>query len=372
MNSAELEALLDEIRNGRGEDHALELKEKWWDLGVPKSREEFVKDVTAMANANTKDPKVILVGVDQAGKVRHSPLPEDEANLQQRLQVITPVPHVVFRAITLPGESTIVTAIEIHEPFDKPYVVKDGARHTIWVRQGSSTATATRGMLDRWYEARENLSELRLLVDEQDVGADPAVEIFKPYYVAAETDAATYPIILASRSLRSLDPMNSLDRVISGRPRGKEAFMGRFKSDPVEDADFMNREHRLRMVVENFGSGSAQNVTVDFELAPAERIRVEMPGPKTRPRVWETDDGADSRIEEGEARVRQRIRQLNPKTCEPLHPISIVLPQGHVRLNYQVSYRITDSKGLRLEGKFWVEVEWDSEEVLEAEERFPF
>jgi Putative DNA-binding domain len=354
MDTAELEALLDEIRNGRGEGHALELKEKWWDFSVQKSRDEFVRDVAALANANTNDAKVILVGVDAAGKVNDSPLPEDEANLQQRLQAIAPVPHVVFRPILVPAEQVTVTAIELHEPFDKPYVARVADRHTVFVRQGSTTATATRGMLDRWYEGRVKPPELRLLVDGQDIRKDPRVLVTKPRYVSEPSP---------------VDPLFAhlgLHVVPIRMP---------FQSDPAEDAKLKNQTHWLRMSVENVGEGSTSQLVADFQIDPADSIHLsDSRGLSVARRVWQTDPNENCYVEShadsgGQAHARQRIRQINPKTIEHMVPLGLIMPEGDGPPGYRVRYRITDSRGIQLEGEFRVQIVWSGEEVVKPEAR---
>ena len=83
-------------------------------------------DVAAMANANTKDDHVMVVGLSEAGVLQDAPLPEDEAKLQQRLQAIEQIPHVRFSTLRIEGHT--ISTIEIHEPFDKPYVARSEAR----------------------------------------------------------------------------------------------------------------------------------------------------------------------------------------------------------------------------------------------------
>jgi hypothetical protein len=52
MDLNDILLLLEEIRSGRQEDRALELKGKWWDLSNATSKLEFLKDIAAMANSN--------------------------------------------------------------------------------------------------------------------------------------------------------------------------------------------------------------------------------------------------------------------------------------------------------------------------------
>lgn len=152
MTAEELEVLLKEIAMGRSEDGTLEWKRAWWDFKVEAQRHEFVKDISAMANATGAVPRHILVGVAPSAVLHTAPMPEDEARLQERLHAITPVPHVSFQQVDV--RTVVVTVISIDPPFDRPYVARLGKQNAILVRAGSSTRTVTRADLDRWYGAR--------------------------------------------------------------------------------------------------------------------------------------------------------------------------------------------------------------------------
>src|SRR5688572_13400106 len=117
MDLNDILLLLEEIRSGRPEDRALELKGKWWDLSNATSKLEFLKDIAAMANSNTRDDKKIIIGIDGSGAVTNAPLPEDEADLQQKLRAISPVPTVRFTPIFMPDHDATISVIELQEPF---------------------------------------------------------------------------------------------------------------------------------------------------------------------------------------------------------------------------------------------------------------
>jgi hypothetical protein len=154
MTRQELEDVVQEIRDGRTEDGALDWKRKFWVLTQKESLKEFLKDITAMANSTDPDGiRRILLGIASGGVLYDSPLPDDEAKVQQHLANITPHPNVHFESHTLEGK--IITVAEIHPPFDKPYVAKVDNEYYIWVRLGSSTGTASRQQLDRFYRAKE-------------------------------------------------------------------------------------------------------------------------------------------------------------------------------------------------------------------------
>jgi hypothetical protein len=154
MTLQELEDVVQEIRDGRTEDGVLDWKRKFWVLTQKESLKEFLKDITAMANSTAPDGiRRILLGVAPGGTLYDSPLLDDEAKVQQHLLNIAPHPNIHFQMHTL--ERKILTIAEIRPPFDKPYVAKVDNEYYIWVRLGSSTVTASRQLLDRFYRAKE-------------------------------------------------------------------------------------------------------------------------------------------------------------------------------------------------------------------------
>jgi hypothetical protein len=155
----ELKDLLDEIRNmGREEDASVEWKRKWHNLAVQESRKEFIKDVTAMANAFTeKEARHIIFGLKN-GQLFDAPLPCDEAELQVHLKAITPKPNVAFQNFKV--EDKQLSVMEVRAPFERPYVANVEDNFYVWVRTGSSNGTASRRMLDRFYREQRRVSEL--------------------------------------------------------------------------------------------------------------------------------------------------------------------------------------------------------------------
>lgn len=161
MTKDELTELIKDIRNGRTEDDATDWKRQFWELGVPESRKQFLKDIAAMANSRSTEPiRRIVVGVDKSGRLFEAPLPIDEAQLQEVLKAITPHPNVHFDVLEI-GSHTI-TVIEIRPPYDPPYVAQFASDNIIWVRTGSSTTTATRFLLDAYYRAKTRSPSLEV------------------------------------------------------------------------------------------------------------------------------------------------------------------------------------------------------------------
>lgn len=153
MTDDELLELIEEIRDGRSEESWLDWKRQWWGMNADGKR-EFLKDICGMANATVAGggPRHIIIGVNSKGQVHDSPLPVDEAELQQLLLSITPVPAVTFGRHTIQGVNVVVATL--HPPYDQPYVAKVADQYVVWVRMGSRVGTASRGQLDRLYSAR--------------------------------------------------------------------------------------------------------------------------------------------------------------------------------------------------------------------------
>jgi hypothetical protein len=59
-------------------------------------------------------------------------------------------------------EGKTITVAEIRPPFDRPYVAKVGNEYHVWDRLGSRTATASRQLLDRFYQARERTPDIEV------------------------------------------------------------------------------------------------------------------------------------------------------------------------------------------------------------------
>lgn len=216
MELGDLTILLEEIRQGREEDTATEWKRQWWNFKVESQAEEFARDIAAMANARTNDARAIVVGIGNNGQLHAAALPADEADLQRRLDKIDPLPHVTFTTCSVEG--TTLSIIEFHPPFDVPYVVTHMGKNIIFYRQGSSIRTASRAILDRWYNERKGQAELHIAVSGQDVAKNAVVRSPRPFHRPVVPESISDPIL----------------RMMSTSIGGE--------TDPVAEADFENRD----------------------------------------------------------------------------------------------------------------------------------
>lgn len=156
MTEDELTDLIHEIRGGRIEGDSIDWKKAFWNLGVPESRREFLKDVAALANSLSPEPvRRLIIGVAGDGSIHDAPLPVDESELQRQMAAINPPP--TLKVEQLPCEGKTVTVLELFPPFDRPYVTKINSENFVWIRQGSTTVTASRYHFDAFYKAKERV-----------------------------------------------------------------------------------------------------------------------------------------------------------------------------------------------------------------------
>jgi hypothetical protein len=156
MTADELNTLLREIRRGRTEGDSLEWKRQWWDLRSPGGKAEFRRDVASLANS-ARGSGILIVGLKE-GRLYEAPLPCDEAELQQLIRAVVPTPNVSIEALALEG--TTVSVLTVSPPFDRPYVMQWNDLNAVFLRHGSSIASATRFELDAFYQQQERRPSL--------------------------------------------------------------------------------------------------------------------------------------------------------------------------------------------------------------------
>lgn len=399
-------ALLDEIRDGRSEDASTELKESWWRFDAsPKAKTEFIKDIAAMANANTGDERVIVVGVSSTGAVQDAPLPEDEAKLQQRLQAITPCPHVAFKPMLLPTGETL-TVIEILPPFDKPYLIKLDDRNMIFVRQGSTTTTATRNMLDAWYKARKGKPNLILGLRDSNIADGEQFDLVHDFLLLADEEQfdLVHEIVKAGPSIASRRPSLAATIASYGRPASKRSSLSGRDPDfgatiaaygsalrkaqrPSLQAqlDAENRIIGLSITLLNDSSSTpAEELTADFTFSGVEGIaeykrvliaRLNTSAVPTLERPTHANDPLRNchveyaRMERGKGRMRQRMRRVNPRVREEFCTTWLVLPEiaATDEPSIAMSFAVTDGSGERIEATITLHLRFAERVLTHAE-----
>lgn len=151
MTEKELESFLADMRRGRLlESKWLDWKRQWWALETAAGKEEFRKDIVALANS-ASERGVVIIGYKDGSTYSAEP-PIDEAQMQQILQAVSPAINIRLEVFQLKSEHSNYTSVLLIEPpFDRPYVERRGSMHYVWVRHGSSTGTASRYDLDSFY-----------------------------------------------------------------------------------------------------------------------------------------------------------------------------------------------------------------------------
>lgn len=155
MTRMEIDVLIENfLSRHQQEGTCSEIKRTWYQLSNTISLGEYLKDVVAMANSDC-DEGVIIIGIDEGTRLIHdSPLPLDEARLQEFVQKnVEPTPPIEFGEISRPEGR--ISYIQIMRRRDRPYVIKsEHAGNRIPLRRGSRVGFATRRDLDRWAMSR--------------------------------------------------------------------------------------------------------------------------------------------------------------------------------------------------------------------------
>ncbi|MBU3979273.1 ATP-binding protein [Patescibacteria group bacterium] len=164
MNIKFVESIIDKARdNIKVESTNIDLKIKWWDF--KEKPDEYIKDITAMANTSTGD-SYILIGVGEDGKIYNTPLSIDEASLQEKhKEKVEPKILIHFKEIIL--EDKKISVIYILHSKNRPHVIKKYKNGFSWisVRFGTSTPSASRSDIDEMYEERDKSKDADIKVD---------------------------------------------------------------------------------------------------------------------------------------------------------------------------------------------------------------
>lgn len=342
----ELKQLIDDVRNGMSETVSTEFKRSWWDFRH--QSDEYARDVAALANANTKDEKMIVVGLAEKGRIYDAPPPEDEAQLQNRLSdKITPLPNV--RLETAQVEGSTLSVLRVLPPFDKPYVTLFNNKNTIFVRRGSRVSTATRAMLDEWRAETQGAVDLRFIVGDAPVAHGTAIE---------------YP-----RARHEPDPKWSAG--------GLSRFAAPSHTNPVEEANALNRALQFGSSIGNFGDAPARDLLVDVELTgPINASVTTSWNHKQVGSPWQMDPAHNAYVEScrptasGWA-IRQRVRLVHPGVSEHLIPVNLTceLAEDGTPKPVGLKYRVVDSGGERLAGSLFLKPVFTTETKI-VESRF--
>ena len=156
MRPEELAVIIDNLRQGMNpEGPYLEIKRKWGDFSNKKFKEEFIKDLVALANTYGDRNRHLIYGLEDK-KILDAPLPTDESNVQQLLHSNVDPPFS-FEVREHKVEDKTITVLTIFKSDNRPHIVKEHNKREscIFVRRGSTIAFANRNELDEMYSERE-------------------------------------------------------------------------------------------------------------------------------------------------------------------------------------------------------------------------
>ncbi|MEQ1501919.1 MAG: ATP-binding protein [Myxococcota bacterium] len=281
MDERELRAVIEQAREGGGEETDLEFKRQWWAFGLAQPLHEFRRDVAAMANAHVRrpGPRHVVIGL-KGGQLFDAPLPVDEAVLQGILaDSVTPVPrvHVVQHVV----DGIVIAVVVLEPPFERPYVVRraDGS-HEIPIRRGSRIGTVSRGDLDLIYQFGRGRPSIVLdWLLEADDDTLSGVRLTAASVATRDrlleqlgSDEATLRLVLSSTEVVAevREAVEQFSRVctsfreeVSSEHQFQEWYHARY-GDAVE--------RRVRLVLSN--EGVAPATSVRLTLAPPPWLRI--------------------------------------------------------------------------------------------------
>lgn len=174
-----IEKLIDIIKYD-SESARVDFKSEEYPLGKDPKKNELLKDISAMANHPSNDPKYILIGVKEengmVSEIVGIETPTDQAQYQQFINSNLE-PGINFEYFTFEHEGRTLAAFVIKGNQQRPYLFKkDVQRHTDkkveykvgdgFIRSGTSTRKLSRKDFEDIYtrrqEARDRKSDLKI------------------------------------------------------------------------------------------------------------------------------------------------------------------------------------------------------------------
>lgn len=256
MRPEELAVIIDSLKQDiNPEGPHLELKRKWGDFSNQKYKEEFIKDLAALANTYGDGDRYLIVGLS-GSKLFNEPLPEDESNIQQMVSGNLDPPFR-FEIAQHEIEEKFVSVITVFKSSNRPHVVKEfkKRKNCIFVRRGSTIAYANRSELDEIYSERYEKRE-----------SDLHCEIISDWASYADHRARNYSI---SGIVLEVEIFNKGDKRTT--IRSVRAFIG----DEVEVGD---------LIVEG-PAGQIMKLTFSLDSGEGHRFKIYLPLNKLIPKT---------------------------------------------------------------------------------------
>lgn len=161
IQTDEIVRYLNSLRNdGMVENPKLELKRQWWNLNEDDGKNEFLKDVTAIANTPGGDG-YIIIGIDNQGALYNSTIPMDTSRIRGILcRNVQEAFNLEIYEEEIEGSQ--ISIIEIPRSLNKPHIIKEYRKANqvnkmyIPIRKGTSVNSADKYDLDIMYLERNN------------------------------------------------------------------------------------------------------------------------------------------------------------------------------------------------------------------------
>jgi hypothetical protein len=137
------------------ENPKIELKKEWWNLSEDLQRNEFLKDITAMANT-PGETGYIIVGIDPKGELYDAVIPLDPSKIRGIICKHIQDPMNVEIYLTSVDDKNI-SVIEVPMSLNKPHIIKEfrSSKQTISmfipIRKGTSINAANKYDIDFMY-----------------------------------------------------------------------------------------------------------------------------------------------------------------------------------------------------------------------------
>jgi len=145
------------------ENPKVDLKREWWKLEDDKGIEEFIKDITAMANT-PGDDGYFIIGVDETnGELYDAPFPNkgkynDQAKLGQLVhKKVQEAMNIESYPYVINGK--IIFVLEVPRSFNKPHIIKQhrNIQNFIPMRKSTGTQPANKFDLDLMYSEKNSI-----------------------------------------------------------------------------------------------------------------------------------------------------------------------------------------------------------------------
>jgi len=274
--------LVSQIKQGlKIEEDKLDLKREWYDLknNDSRDRDEFCKDIAAMANT-TGPPGYIIIGIDEkSGSLFDSPFHKSGLDDKSKLR------DIVVKRVDLPprfdvkevqvedsGQKITVSVISVPPSIDKPHFVRKygNIQNYIPIRKVTGIYPASRSDVERMYYDRKNIEPdyridigiyiKNLAFNSRSIGSDD-LYIYTHVGIAIQ-NTGRLPITISSASLyleNQTEPSNTESWEGSDWHSESDSRKGRFPQPFVLGAN------DIRVVYIQF-------ITSNFRRSEGERI----------------------------------------------------------------------------------------------------